>query len=117
MDCTLTFMLIRFFLVGSCEHLSPTTWMGLGVYFPEFFNGVVCVHLRGGKSCMAQDLLDRIEVGTVFEHVGGEGVAQHVWAPFFLRGDSTKVMCNEPLYASPCHRLSFFVHQQRGRWL
>ena len=75
--------------------------MGLGMDFSQLLDRIVRVNLGCGKIGMSQKFLYRVEVGAVFEHVCGEGVAQHVWASLPLRGDPTKIMRHEALYAAP----------------
>ena len=56
--------------------------MRVFVGFLELLDGVVRIDLRGGKGSMPQKLLHGIQVGTVVEQVGGEGVTQHVRTAF-----------------------------------
>ncbi len=48
------------------------------VYTHQLFGRYVRVFLRRGKALMAEELLDRTQVGSGVEHVGGECVSQSV---------------------------------------
>ena len=48
------------------------------VHFAQLFVGEVRVDLRGGDVRVAEELLHGAEVGTVYEEIGGEAVAQEV---------------------------------------
>ena len=64
------------------------------------------IDLRGGYIGVAEHLLDRAQVGSVVEEVGGERVAQHVgrhvlldvgaWAPRFTACHSSNGPCGRP---------------------
>ena len=95
--------------------LLPTTWMGLGVDFPEFFDGVVRVHLGSGQVGVPEEFLHRIEVCAMLKHMCGECVAQDVWTSFLLGSDPTKVVCNEALYGTAGQRFAVDIHKKRFR--
>jgi hypothetical protein len=52
--------------------------MGLSVDFLESLNPGVSIHLGGGQRGVAQQLLDRPEIGAGVHQVSGEGVAEGV---------------------------------------
>src|SRR5690242_4412440 len=94
------------------SRLPTPTGMGLGMDFSQFLDRIVRVDLGGGKVGMAQKFLYRIEVSAVLEHVCGESVAQHVGASLPLRGDPTKIMRHEALYAASCKWFALGRNQQ-----
>lgn len=48
----------------------------------ELFNIVMCVHLRGSKAAMAQQVFNSLYIGTIVQQMRGKGVPQHVRAFF-----------------------------------
>ena len=95
--------------------LFPSPWMGLGVDFPEFFDGVVGIHLCSGQIGVPKEFLHRIEVCAMLEHVCSERMAQDVWTSFLLGSDPTKVVCHEALYGTAGQRFAVDIHKKRFR--
>ncbi len=52
----------------------------------KLFNADFGIDLGGGQIGMAKQLLDEPDIGTVFEHVGGATMAEHVAASGFDAG-------------------------------
>lgn len=58
--------------------------MELAVDLMEFFGGDVSVDFGGADIGVAEEFLDDAEVGAIFQKVGGEAVAEHVWSDVAL---------------------------------
>lgn len=89
--------------------------MRVFVGFLEFLDGVVRVDLRGGEGGVTQKLLYGIEVGTVVEQVGGEGVTQHVRAAFGEVGIEVKAVFHNAVDRGARHGAAFFGHEKGRR--
>ena len=71
--------------------------MGLIVFSPKMFERYVGVFLRGGKTGMSQQFLDRPEIGTTFEKVRRESMTQRMGGQAPARGQEQTRPFNEAL--------------------
>src|SRR5215211_1449541 len=69
--------------------------MGLEVDLLDSLPGEVRVELGGGNVGVSQHLLDRAQVAAAGKQVGGEGVAQRVWAHPALQPDRLGVALDD----------------------
>ena len=68
--------------------------------FSELFVGQVGVHLGGGNIGVAQQFLDRTQIGSVYQKVGGVAMPQHMGRYFFLYAGFAAVVVNQSLDGS-----------------
>ena len=73
-DCTNLYLHVVGYLGDS------TLWMSLLMNRFELCYRVVRVHLRGRQGGVAENLLNRVQICTVIQHVSGKGVSKHMGA-------------------------------------
>ena len=76
-----------------------------------FYN--MCVDLCGGNVCVAQHLLNRVQVCPVFQQMRSKGVAQHMGRNVLFDFCLLLIILYDFPKALPRHALSVHVHKQR----
>ena len=80
------------------------TWVCELIIILKFAVGQVGVDLSRGERCVSEQALDGVEVGPVVEHVGGEGVPEHVGRTFGRRHLSVEHAVHHAVYELVVYR-------------
>ena len=86
--------------------------MGFFMDILQFFNGIMCVYLRGSKAAVAQQFLNGIQVSPAVHQMGGKGMPEHMGAFFVDGGYQAQVFFYRIIYIPGIELFPCWGYQQ-----
>src|SRR5271166_5563769 len=91
--------------------------MRLIVHLQHVLHRQLCVALRGCEAFVAKQLLDGAQIGTFFQHVRAEGMAQSVWVHVGREAFGYSNFLDDAADAARSQATAAMVDQQRRQVL